>query len=255
MAALLRVLLDAPALEALLRGLVRRDAHGRILATTWPTPGLGPELLAELASLPGPERLPDVLARRGSPLAPAAAAAVAAARAEPRLIRAGVALQRTVVEGARAEVAGRGEDARVTATLLAAHVDHVNTTTLLAAVSLGDAAELFVPGGRLDAAAFVRLASMAPERRRARAAVLAGSAAGARRLDPELLRDPAVSAQLLSHLRERLLHRMARAFPHSVAVPLSALAERAGEARRLRILLLGAEHGLPPDLLLDLVEA
>ena len=253
-AALLQ-LQDAPVLEAILRGLVRRDPPLRILADTWPAPGLGPELVAELAALPTPAGVPELLARRGSPLAPAAAAAVAAAREEPRLVRLGVALQRAVVAGVRAAVSGWDRDARLARELLAQHVDHVNATTLLAVETLVHPEDLFLPGGRLDEAGFARLAGLTPAQRRARLAPWIGPARGPRRLDPELLASPTLTAQHLGQLREEELLRRARAAPLSIAVPLALLAARAGEARRLRLLLLGAEHGLPVEELLDLVEA
>lgn len=253
-AALLR-LQDAPVLEGVLRGLMRRDPALRIVAGTWPSPGLGPELVAELAALPTPARVPELLTRRGSPLGSAAASALEAAREEPRLVRLGVALQRAIVAGVRDALSGWDGDARLGRELVAQHVDHVNATTLLAVEVLVHPADLFVAGGRLDADGFARLAGLPMPERRVRLAAWIGPARGPRALDPALLANPTLTAQHLLQVRERELQRRARTAPLSIAVPLAFLAARTGEARRLRLLLLGAEHGLPVDDLLDLVEA
>ncbi|GEJ56300.1 V-type ATPase subunit [Anaeromyxobacter diazotrophicus] len=245
-AALLR-LEDAPTLEALLRGLLLRLPPERILRGAPPSPGLGPEALAALASLPGPERAPEALATRASPLAGAAAAAVKASAREPRLLRLGVALERALVEGALRELRGRGEDARLAARALALHVDAVNAATLLAVEAPARPDELFVAGGALDAPAFARLFEQAPASRREALARWLGA-------DPAALAEPARAAELLARRRERWLLREARARPFSIAPPLAYLAARAGEARRLRVVRLGQEHGLPGEALLDLVE-
>jgi vacuolar-type H+-ATPase subunit C/Vma6 len=263
-AALLR-LEDGPALEAVLRGLVLRLAPERIIAGAAPSPGLPAELLGALAALPAPERSLELLADRDPLLAAAAAAAVAAVRDEPRLLRLGLALQRTLVAGVAGALSGCGEDPALAREVLRRHVDHANATTLLALVSPPHPGELFLPGGRLDPAAFADLAALAPEpRREALAAwlVSAGSswrAAPAARLargaGAELLADPARASEHLARLRERWLGREARARPFSIAVPLAYFAARSGEARRLRLIALGRVHGLPADALLDLLES
>jgi V/A-type H+/Na+-transporting ATPase subunit C len=247
LAALLR-LEDGPTLEAVLRGLVMRLSPKRILAGAPPSPGLGPEALGTLAALPGPERAPEALAQLDSPLAPVAAAAVKASSREPRLLRLGVALQRALVESVRRELRGHGEDAALAARALGLHVDAVNAVTLLAVEAPARPDELFVQGGGLDAPGFTRLAEMAPSARRERLAAWL-------EIDPPALADPSRASELLAARRERWLSREARAHPFSIAPPLAYLVARAGEARRLRVVRLGLEHGLPPEALLDLVEA
>lgn len=253
-AALLR-LEDAAVLEAILRGLFVHAPRSRIVAGAWPSPGLAPALVAELAALPAPERAPELLAERGSPLAGAAAAAVEASADEPRLVRMAVALQRRVVEDASAEVAGHGEDARIARAVLAGHVDGRNATTLLSVDDPDHAAALLLPGGThpVEALRAVAAGSMV-DRRAAVAAWLAPRPGGAR-LDPAALADPALASQALARVRHRALQRAARASPFSIAVPLALVADRRVEARRIAVVLLGAEHGLPADVLLDLVEA
>jgi len=264
-AALLR-LEDAPALEAVLRGLVLRLSPERILAGAAPSPGLPPELLGALAALPAPERAAGVLSECDAPLAAAAAAAVAAAHDEPRLLRLGLALQRTLVMGVAAALSGRGEDPAFAREVLSRHVDHANATTLLAVVEPPHPGELFLSGGRLDAAAFTGLAALPPEARREALATWLLSATGPSQLagpaprlakgaGAALLADPARASEFLARLRERWLGREARARPFSIAVPLAYLAARSGEARRLRLIALGRTHGLPADTLLDILEA
>ena len=65
-----------------------------------------------------------------------------------------------------------------------------------------------------------------------------------------LVRGPRPRARLLAPLA-----REARAQPLSIAVPLAYLAARREEIRRLALALRGAALGLPPEELLDLVEA
>jgi V/A-type H+/Na+-transporting ATPase subunit C len=245
-AALLR-LEDAPTLEAVLRGLLLRLAPERILRGAPPSPGLGPAALGALAALPGPEQAPEALAALASPLAGPALAAVKASGQEPRLLRLGVALQRAVVADVRGELRGRGEDALLAAQVLAMHVDALDAVTLLAVEAPAKPDELFVAGGRLDAAAFTRLAELSPEARRDRLAAWLGAPAAA-------LADPGRASEHLARRRERWLAREARARPFSIAVPLAYLAARAGQARRLRLARLGHEHGLPVEALLDVVE-
>jgi len=246
-AALLR-LEDAPTLEAVLRGLLLRLPPERILRGAPPSPGLGPEAIGALAALSGPERAPDELAALASPLAGAAAAAVRASLQEPRLLRLGAALERAIVEGVEREVRGHGEDAALAGQALALHVDGVNATTLLAVEAPARPDELFVAGGGLDAAAFTRLSELAPGARREELGAWLEA-------DPAVLADPARASELLARRRERWLAREARARPFSIAPPLAYLAARAGEARRLRLVRLGNEHGLPGEALLDVVEA
>lgn len=246
-AALLR-LEDAPTLDAVLRGLLLRLPPERILAGAPPSPGLGPGVLGALAALPGPERAPQALSDLGSPLAGAAAAAVKASSEEPRLLRLGIALRRTLVDGVRAEIHGRGEDAMLAARALSLHVDAVNAVTLLVVEAPAHPDELFVPGGTLDAPAFADLARSPPEVRRERIAAWLDA-------DPAALADAGRASELLARRGERWLAREARARPFSIAPSLAYLAARAGEARRLRVVRLGHEHGLPAEALLDVLEA
>jgi vacuolar-type H+-ATPase subunit C/Vma6 len=244
---------DSRFLKMVLRGLAQHDTPVRILARAEPSPGLPTDVLRELATLPGPESVPAVLAQLSSPLATAAEAALAAGREEPRRLRMEVALDRAIVDAARPALRGLGEDARVARWALAMHVDHLNAVTLLALGTEPHGLDLHLPGGRLDRSAFAALATLPSPQRRA---------ALARWLDParrtiaaDELADPAQAEELLARLQQRALHREARARPLSIAVLLAYIAERRCEARHLRVVLLGAEYGLPAETIVDLVEA
>lgn len=252
--ALLR-LHDAGVLEAVLRGLMVHAPRNRIVASAWPAPGISPRLVSELAALPGPERVPSLLAERGSPLAAAAAAGVDALAEEPRLIRMAVALHGRVVEDVAAEVAGRGEDAEIARSVLAGHVDDRNATTLLSVEEPDHVPGLLLAGGAHPVPALLAIAALPVDGRRAAIAAWVSHRPGGAGLDPAALADPALAAQTLARARHRTLQRAARARPFSIAVPLALIGDRLVEARRIAVVLLGAEHGIPADTLLDLVEA
>jgi V/A-type H+-transporting ATPase subunit C len=257
-ARLLRAVLlldDARTVKAILRGLLRKDPPQRILERALPTASLGPAMVRELAGLAALEAVAPALARHGAPLAPAAAAAVEAARAEPRLLRLEAALDREVVALVAREVDGRGEDAAVAQAALARHVDHANALLVLSGAAPARVAELALPSGTRTPAEVSALAGLALARRGAELVRWLGAPRQDGRLDRDDLADASRAERVLSERRRRALRREARARPLSIAVPLSYLAERRRDAAALRLAALGDEQGIPPEDLVAALEA
>jgi V/A-type H+-transporting ATPase subunit C len=241
-------LAEAAAVKAILRAIAAGAGPARALALAPPAAAPRPDALAELAAAPTVDALAAALTARGSALGPALAEALPA-RAVGGLLPLEVALDRAASARARAACRGAGEDGRILAAHLEDRADARNAATLLVLAGAGRGEGLFVPGGRrIGEDAFARLAGAPAQRvRDALAALFRGPA---RALASPAAEDRALEDALLPPLR-----RAARARPLSIAVPLAYLAERAAEARRIAVVLRGAELGLPADEILDLVRA
>jgi vacuolar-type H+-ATPase subunit C/Vma6 len=66
--------------------------------------------------------------------------------------------------------------------------------------------------------------------------------------------DPFAVDQVLRQALAEVMRREARLDPLSLAVPLAFVLERQAEVRQIRLVLRGAEFGVPADELLALVE-
>jgi V/A-type H+-transporting ATPase subunit C len=250
---------DAASVKILLRGLARGAPGLRLVSLCLPTPGLDAAALRALAGHASPEALAEELRARGSPLGAPLAAALLLPGGKA-LLPLEVALDRAAAAAALAAAAAApAADRAILVDALALRTDLANAATLLKLDEAAATAEaLFLAGGSaLGADALPRLAAAPLARRRAVIGAMlrtplgrAAAAAAAQHLD-----DPLRGDQILRVALERALHAAARALPLSIAVPLAYLTERAGEVRRLRLALRGAEYGLPAAELLDLLEA
>jgi V/A-type H+-transporting ATPase subunit C len=139
---------------------------------------------------------------------------------------------------------------------LETQIDLANTGVLLKRTDGAPSAELFIPGGRLvTLKRFQQLATL-------REGELRDALARLGRLHLELRlgaagerADPFVVDQMLQRVLRQEMQRAARVHPLSLAVPLCFVLERRAEVQRIRLVLRGAEFGLPGDELLALVES
>ncbi len=250
--ALLRAFLgidDAAAVKAVLRAVVRGLGADRALAAAPPTPGLDEDALREAAAAAS---VPEAVGRleAAAPELGRALRAALPASAAGDLLPLELAADRVVMDRARLAASGRDEDASILLRHLEDRIDARNAATLLALAGSPPHADAFLTGGRrLREPEFRRLAGAAADVVRAAVARLvpAGDAAA---LATPWGADAALERAWIAPLR-----REARMRPLSIAVPLSYLAERRAEVRRVALLLRGAELGLAADELLDLVEA
>jgi V/A-type H+-transporting ATPase subunit C len=240
----------ARSVKAILRGIASGAPMDRIAALAVATPTLPVEAIRTIAAAPTVEEAVAVLVAMRSPLAPGLQAALPE-RAKRGLLPLEVAADRAVAARAIAASRGPREDARILRRHVRDVIDVRNAETLLVLSGAGTKAaqDLFVKGGRrILEPEFLRLAGTRGD------ALRAGLAAAFPGADAALARpwsaDVALDAALIGPLR-----REARLRPLSLAVPLVHLLERRAEARRVAVVLRGAEFGLPPEEMLDLVEA
>jgi V/A-type H+-transporting ATPase subunit C len=239
---------EAAAVKAVLRGVARGAALDRTLAAAPPAPGLPEEALRLAAASSSLDGAVEALAAAGSPVAAAAREALPRV-AEEGLLPLELAADRAALARAAAACRHAGEDGAVLARHVADRADARNAETLLALAGARPTIEPWIPGGRRwDGVALATLAGAGAEA--ARAAVARGFG-----LDAPDLATPWAADRALARACTAALAREARARPLSLAVPLAYLAARREEIRRLALALRGAELGLPPDELLDLVEA
>jgi V/A-type H+-transporting ATPase subunit C len=242
-------------LKTVLRGVAGGERPERLFPLLAPTPELDDPALAELVGQKDVKAVVDLLATWRSPYFPPLLEALPAYAVHRELFLLEAALDRFLFARALAAARRDGLDGRILRVFLEDQIDLANAATLL---KLGEGArsgEYFIPGGRvLSAKLFRKLAGLAgPALRQA----LAGPALlrlGALLRLPGGRPEPIAVDQILHQtLRERL-RREARVHPLSLAVPLSYLLERQAEVRRLRLVLRGAEFGLPAGELLSLLE-
>ncbi len=239
---------EAATVKAVLRGVARGAALDRTLAAAPPVPGLPEEALRLAAAASSLEGAVEALAAAGSGLAAALSEALPRVQ-EEGLLPLEIAADRAALARAAAACRRGGEDGAILARHVADRADARNAMTLLALAGAPPAAEPWVPGGRRwDDAALATLARAGLEVARAAVARAFGLAAGA-------LASPWSADRALESACAAALAREARARPLSLAVTLAYLAARREEIRRLALALRGADLGLPPEELLELVEA
>jgi V/A-type H+-transporting ATPase subunit C len=242
-------------LKTILRGMARGEPPDRIFLLLAPTPALDDAALGELMRQREAKAVVDLLATWQSPYALPLQEALPEYLRRGELLTLEVALDRWLFARALAVARSDGEDGRVALGFLEAQIDLTNTGTLLKLAGEGGAGEFFVPGGRLiGEPAFRRYARLAREELRESLA-----RAGQRHRAPGIvqmakLSDPFGVDQVLHQALRDSVRREARINPHSLAVPLAFVLERQAEVRRIRLVLRGAEFGVPHDRLLDLLE-
>jgi V/A-type H+-transporting ATPase subunit C len=244
---------DGWTLKTIVRGVAAGEPPERIFRLLVPTPELNHAALAELVRQREVKAIVDLLATWRSPYARPLLDGLPTSAGRPDLLALEVALDRVLFSRAIDAARRDGEDGEMLRVFLEAQIDLVNAATLLKLAGHGGAEEFFIADGRtfsargyrqyaqLDAAAIK--AALAGEGR-----LLAGAKTAATPDDPA-----AVDQFLLRALAEAMRHE-ALLNPLSLAVPLSYMLDRRAEVQRIRLVLRGAEFGIPADELLQLVE-
>lgn len=222
---------DGWTIKTVLRGIAASAAPERMLLLLAPTPELGQGALEELVRQREIKAVVDLLATWRSPYARPLVGALASGAHRFDLLHLEVPLDRLLFRRALEAAACGGEDGRVLRTLLETQIDLVNAATRAKLADQDGAEEFFIPGGR----------AMAP--------------AGSRFYEPlAALRDPVAADHLLRGALKEAMRRETAQHPLSLAVPLSFVLDRRAEIQRIRLVLRGAEFGLPAGELLELVE-
>ena len=139
---------------------------------------------------------------------------------------------------------------------LESQIDLMNAATLLKFAGQGGAEEFFIAGGRtIGARRYRHYAQLDAAALKAALAGEGGFLAGIGLRTPAALEDPAAVDQCLHRALAEAMRREASRNPLSLAVPLSYVLDRRAEIRRIRLVLRGAEFGIPAAELLELVEA
>ena len=246
---------DGWTLKTILRGVAAGEAPERIFLLLVPTPELDHAALQELVRQREVKAVVDLLASWRSPYARALVDGLAASRHRVDLLSLDVALDRVLFHRALEAARRDGEDGEMLRAFLETQVDLVNTATLLKLAGHGGTEEFFIAGGRV----------IGPRRYRQYAQLDAATLKAALARDarllaagletPSALEDPAAADQLLHRALGEAMRREASRNPLSLAVPLSFVLDRRAEIQRIRLVLRGAEFGLPAAELLELVEA
>jgi V/A-type H+-transporting ATPase subunit C len=247
---------DGRNLKAILRGITRGEPPERIFLLLAPTPTLDDPALGELVRQKEVKGVVDLLATWRSPFASPLVEAFERYRSHRELFLLEVALDRFLFAHALESARGDGEDGRILLGFLETQIDLANAGTLLKLTGGLRGEELFIPGGRrLSRKHFHRLSALGERELRE-----ALARQGRLHLDPRLTLmgergDPFTVDQILQQALREAMRRQARVHPLSLAVPLDFVLERQAEVRRIRLVLRGAEFGLPADELLALVES
>ena len=246
---------DGWTIKTILRGVAAGEPPERMFLLLAPTPELDHAALEELVRQREVKAVVDLLASWRSPYAGALVDGLAAYAHGRDLLHLEVALDRLLFSRALAAARHDGDDGRMLRAFLEAHIDLVNAATLLKLAGHGGAGEFFIAGGRFIGAPRYRqyawLDAAALREALAREGRLL-AVAGLRTL--AALGDPAAADQLLQRALGEAMRREAARNPLSLAVPLSFVLDRRAEIQRIRLVLRGAEFGLPAAELLDLVE-
>jgi V/A-type H+-transporting ATPase subunit C len=247
---------DGWAIKTVLRGVAAGEASERMFLLLAPTPELDHAALEELVRQREVKAVVDLLATWRSPYAGALVDGLAAYAHRRDLLHLEVPLDRLLFSRALAAARRDGEDGRMLRAFLETHIDLVNAATLLELAGHGEADEFFIAGGRFIGPhryrQYARLDAAALREALAREGRLL-AVAGLRAL--AALGDPAAADQLLHRALGEAMRREASRNPLSLAVPLLFVLDRRAEIQRIRLVLRGAEFGLPAAELLDLVEA
>ncbi len=247
---------DGWTIKTILRGVAAGEAAERMSLLLTPTPELDHAALEELARQREVEAVVDLLTSWRSPYARALGEGLAAYAHRHDLLSIEVALDRVLFSQARAAAGRDGEDGRMLRRFVETHVDLVNAATLLKLAGRGEADEFFIDGGRV-----LGLRRYRQYARLDRAGLGAALAREGRLLNVAGLRtlaaldDPVAADQLLQRALGEAMRREATGSPLSLAVPVSFVLDRRVEIQRIRLVLRGAEFGVPAAELLELVEA
>jgi V/A-type H+/Na+-transporting ATPase subunit C len=245
---------DAWTLKTVLRGIAQGEPPDRIFALVVPTPEFDDPALGELVRQKDIKAVVDLLATWRSPYAPLLTEAFARYRTHGELFLLEVALDQFVFSEALKAARADGEDGEILLQFLENQIDLANVGTLLKRADGGRCDELFVPGGRsVSLHRFQHLASLNEKDLRE-----ALAASGRPQLDSRLAAIdgalPFAVDQILQQALRKEIECQARVHPLSVAVPLSFILERRAEVQRIRLVLRGAEFGVPAAELLTLLE-
>jgi V/A-type H+/Na+-transporting ATPase subunit C len=242
-------------LKTVLRGVTQGETPERIFVLLAPTPEFSDPALGELVRQKDVKAVVDLLATWRSPFAPPLTQAFARYRTDRDLFLMEVALDQFLFARALEAARGNGEDGRILRGFLTTQIDLANAGTLLKRADGGRCDDLFIAGGRdITLKRFQQLALL--RERDLRETLARG---GRLHLDPRLAAmderaDPFDVDQILHQALREAMHREARVHPLSLAVPLSFILERRAEVQRIRLVLRGAEFGLPADELVARVE-
>jgi V/A-type H+-transporting ATPase subunit C len=246
---------DGWSLKTILRGIARGQPQERIFMLLAPTPGFDDAALGELVSQRDVKAVVDLLTTWRSPYAPPLAEAFARYRDHRELFVLEVALDRHLFARAVGAALGDGADGRVLLRFLETQIDLANAGTLLKLADGARGEELFIPGGRILGPKRLRQLSRLGAREVREALALEGRLHLEARLTAMVERgDPFAVDQVLRQALAEVMRREARLDPLSLAVPLAFVLERQAEVRQIRLVLRGAEFGVPADELLALVE-
>jgi V/A-type H+-transporting ATPase subunit C len=242
-------------LKTILRGISRGEPPERTFLLLAPTPELDDPALGEMVRQKEVKAVVDLLATWGSPYALPLAQAFARYRTHRELFVLEVALDQFLFTRALDAARGDGEDGRVLLAFLEIQIDLANAGTLLKRADGGRCDELFIPGGRhVTLKRFQQLSSLRERDLREALARRGPLHVGSRLATEGERADPFAVDQILHQALREATRREARVHPLSLAVPLSFVLERRAEVQRIRLVLRGAEFGLPADELVALVE-
>jgi len=247
---------DGWTIKTVLRGVAAGAAPERTFLLLAPTSEFDQPALQELVRQPDAQAVVGLLATWRSPYARPLVNGLAAYahRRDPLSLE--VPLDRFLFSQAGAAASRDGEDGRMLRTFVETQVDLVNAATLLKLAGHGDADEFFIEGGRwIGPQRFRQYARLDRPGLRAALAREGGllNLAGLKTL--AALDDPVAADQLLHRALGEAMRRAAARNPLSLAVAVSFVLDRRAEIQRIRLVLRGAEFGLPAADLLELVEA
>ena len=243
-------------LKTILRGVAQGEPPERTFLLLAPTPVLDDPALTELVGQKEVKGVVDVLATWSSPYALPLKEALAKYLAHRELFLLETALDLFLFARALDAARSDGEDGRILLGFLETQIDLTNAGTLLKLAGGARGEDLVVPGGRvLGSKRFQQLSTLGQQELKEALARL-----GRLHLDPRLATlsehgDPFAVDQILHQALGEGMRREAMVRPLSLAVPLAFVLERQAEVRQIRLVLRGAEFGIPADELLALVES
>jgi V/A-type H+-transporting ATPase subunit C len=242
-------------LKTVLRGVTHGERPEQIFMLLAPTPEFGDPALGEMVRQKDIKGVVDLLTTWRSPYASPLAQAFARYRTDRELFRLDAALDQSLFTRALEAARRDGEDGRILLGLIGTQIDLANIGTLLKRADGGRSDDLFIAGGALVSLDRFRRLSQLAERDLRRALIQFGRL----RLDPRLAAmderaDPFAVDRILQRSLREAMQREAGVHPLSLAVPLSFVLERRAEVQRIRLVLRGAEFGLPADELVALTE-
>jgi V/A-type H+/Na+-transporting ATPase subunit C len=245
---------DAWTLKTVLRGIAQGEPPDRVFMLVAPTPEFDDPALGELVRQKDVKAVVDLLTTWRSPYASPLTRAFARYKTHRELFPLEVALDQFVFSEALNAAGGDGEDGEILLQFLENQIDLANVGTLLKRADGGRCDDLFIPGGRsVSLFRFQHLASLNEKDLKE-----ALAASGRPRLDSRLAATdgavPFTVDQFLQQALRKEIERQARVHPLSVAVPLSFILERRAEVQRIRLVLRGAEFGVPAAELVALLE-